>query len=54
MKRKEYLKILTTKELANEFYYFDLNKFINQNDDYEKVIKKIIKWLNENIESEAK
>lgn len=40
MKRKEYFKTLNTIALANEFYYFDLDTFINKNDDYEKVIKK--------------
>lgn len=49
IKRKEYFKTLNTRALANEFYYFDLDEFINKNDDYEKVIKKIIRWLNSDI-----
>lgn len=49
MKRKEYFKTLNTRALANEFYYFDLDNFINKNDNYEKVIKKIIRWLNSDI-----
>ena len=51
MKRKDYIKTLNTRELANEFYYFDLADFMER--DYEKSIKNIMRWLNEDLESEG-
>jgi len=49
MKRIEWFKTMNTRQLANELFYFDYEKFMKDGDDYEKVIKKIMRWLNKQV-----
>ena len=49
MKRIEQFRKMNTRELANEFFYFDYEDFIKDGDNYESVIKKIMRWLNRDI-----
>ena len=49
MKRIEQFKTMNTRDLAKEFYYFDVEIFINKDDNYEKVITRIMRWLNKKI-----
>ena len=55
MKRIEYFRQLKVRDLAEEFFYFDFNAFVlNSNDNHKKVVKRIMRWLNENIKEQIK
>ena len=55
MKRIEYFRQLEARDLAEEFFHFDFDTFVlNPNtDNHEKVIKRIMRWLNKNIKEQT-
>lgn len=53
MKRIEWIRKMNTRQLANELFYFDYEHFMKDGDNYESVIKKIMRWLNRDIQEDS-